>query len=124
MTTGADLGEDGGRHHQGHGGTVGEDEVNAGGGKTASRGRVLERPGQGRGQQAGVDIDPSTPRPQQCGQQGTDREAVAVGATGNVQGGAEGAVEIAQEKSGNLHVEAVGQLQQGQDEASLLGGLG
>ena len=70
-----------------------------------------------------MDIDPSTSRSQQCGQQGTNGEAVVVDPRGNVPGRAEGAVEITQEKGGNLHVEAVGQLQQGQDEASPLGGL-
>jgi hypothetical protein len=116
----ADVLQHGGRADERECSGIGQDQVNAGDQHLPGAEGIVERHRRGW-QQGGVDIHPRRTRAEQLCEKVVDGELVAAAAA-VVTGGASGAVEVAQEKRGVLHVECMDEVKEGAVEGGALRG--
>ena len=114
-----DACHDGCRVQEGKGCLVGEDEVNSRGGQAAFGVGDLESPRERWREMSSMNVDPGPTGPQETRQQRARRTTLR-GWRSEITTGADGAVEVSEQKGGNLHVEGVSELQEGSVETGAL----
>ena len=102
---------------EGEGGAVGKHQVDAGGTEFSLAVVELIGPGERGGEELNVNVSPRCAGTEEGSEQGASW-AAAAGAGMKIPSGANGAVEVAEQQSRDLHVQSVGELQEGRVEAS------